>query len=82
MAHPNAQSASKRGVKGVFMWNQSKEESENWPVMEGALFIYPHKRAHLYFRPDNFIVLSASTKMIKKKSFPAAHASTRSMSAC
>lgn len=53
----------------MFRWNQSKEESENWPVMEGALFIYPHKRAHLYFRPDNFIVLSASTKMVKKKVF-------------
>lgn len=39
-------------------------KSENWPVMQGALFIYPHKRAHLYIRPDNFIVLSPSTKLV------------------
>lgn len=36
---------------------------------ERTLFIYPpHKRAHLYFCPDNFIVSPASTKMVKNVS--------------
>lgn len=55
--------------------------------MDRVLFIYAHKRANLYIGPDNFIVLSASTKMVKKKKkkkvfFPAAHVLTRSVSAC
>ena len=38
---------------------------------EEALFIYRHKRAHLYICPYNFILLSACTKMVKNSS-PAA----------
>lgn len=56
------------GLRVCSCRTKAGEESENWPVMEGALFIYPHKRAHLYICPDNFIVLSASTKMVKNVS--------------
>lgn len=49
-----------RGVKSVEL--KQGGQSENWPVMEGALFIYPHKRAHLYICPYNFIVLSPQHK--------------------
>lgn len=49
-----------RGVKSVEL--KQGGQSEKWPVMEGALFIYPHKRAHLYICPYNFIVLSPQHK--------------------